>query len=174
MAQSITYPTSNEICEFSQSQTKWLPRVADLEVNKASTAVISSLITHTKKTWIQSLKSKRVRGCFIDLKTQLVVGNGKGKLSTHVLRCCRQTFEKALSRRDEVRAGLKAMRRGNDNYQLSFAQNTFLQLFHRARHHNHYLRLLRPPCRFLTRYCKKTEKKPFVKELGPAKMNHLR
>ena len=94
----------------------------------------------------------------------------KSKLSHNFHGC---SFVFLVSRRDEGRAGLKAMRRGN-NYQLSFAQNTFLQLFHRARHHNQYLRLLRPPCRFITRHCKKTEKKPFVKELGPAKMNQLR
>ena len=79
----------------------------------------------------------------------------KSKLSHNFHDC---SFVFLVSRRDEGRAGLKAMRRGNDNYQLSFAQNTFLQLFHRARHHNHYLRL-RPPCRFLTRHGKKTEKK---------------
>ena len=83
----------------------------------------------------------------------------KSKLSHNFHDC---SFVFLVSRRDEGGAGLKAMRRGN-NYQLSFAQNTFLQLFH-----------LRPPCRFLTRPCKKTEKRPFVKELGPAKMNHLR
>ena len=71
----------------------------------------------------------------------------KSKLSHNFHDC---SFVFLGSRRDEGRAGLKTMRRGN-NYQLSLAQNTLLQLFHRSRHHNHYLRLLRPPCRFLTR-----------------------
>lgn len=56
----------------------------------------------------------------------------KSKLSHNFHDC---SFVFLGSRRDEGRAGLKAMRRGN-NYQLSLAQNAFLQLFHRSRHHS--------------------------------------